>query len=113
MLDQVHEPIFRAMHDQNKRLDTEESLAKVFAAQGVSEDKFKQTFNSFFIDSKVRRAKALTKAYGIDGVPAIIVDGKYRTNGTLAGGQEQVMPVVDYLIDRERASVASTVKVGD
>jgi thiol:disulfide interchange protein DsbA len=106
VLDKVHEPIFVAYHEQNNRLKDEDALAKLFALYGVSEEDFRKTFNSFYIDIKVRRAKALSKDYGIDGVPAMVVNGKYRTSGTLAGGQNQVMDVVDYLIGLESASSA-------
>ncbi len=109
VLDKVHDALFHAIHEEHKRLDKEEEIAKIFAEQGISEEQFTETFHSFFIDSKVRRAKALTKAYGIDGVPAIIVDGKYRTNGTLAGGQEEMLQVVDSLIKRESQPEAAAV----
>lgn len=101
VLEKMHEPLFVAYHEQKNRLKDEDALAKLFALHGVSEDDFHKTFNSFYIDTKVRRAKALSKDYGIDGVPAIVVNGKYRTTGTVAGGQDQVMGVVDYLIGLE------------
>ena len=46
-------------------------------------------------------AKNLTKRYGIDGVPSMIVNGKYRTSGSLAGGHKGMLQVVDYLIKKE------------
>jgi len=103
VVEQMHDPIFVAYHEQHNRLKDEDALAKLFALHGVSEEDFRKTFNSFYIDTKVRRAKALSKDYGIDGVPAIVVNGKYRTGGTVAGGQDQVMAVVDYLIGLESA----------
>ena len=62
---------------------------------------FDRTFNSFAVDAKVRRARDLSQRFGIDGVPAIIVNGKYRTSSTLTGGQQQTMEVVNFLIAKE------------
>lgn len=39
--------------------------------------------------------------YGVTGVPAIIINGKYRTNGTLAGSHEKMIEVMDTLIKQE------------
>jgi thiol:disulfide interchange protein DsbA len=36
-------------------------------------------------------------------VPAIIVNGKYKTNGTLAGSHEKMIEVMDKLIKEESA----------
>jgi thiol:disulfide interchange protein DsbA len=46
----------------------------------------------------------MSKRYGIDGVPAIIVNGKYRTNGRLAGSNARMLRVVDTLIEQERGA---------
>ena len=53
------------------------------------------------IDAKLRQAPALAAKYGITSVPAIIVNGKYKTNGTLAGTQEKMIDVVNELIKKE------------
>jgi thiol:disulfide interchange protein DsbA len=42
--------------------------------------------------------------YGISGVPAIIINGKYRTNGKLAGSHEKMIEVMNNLIKQESAA---------
>jgi len=42
--------------------------------------------------------------YGVNGVPAIIVNGKYRTNATLAGSQEKMIDVINQLIKQESSA---------
>lgn len=101
VLDKLHEPLFDAIHKHHKRLGSEEELQKFFAEYGVSAEDFSNTFHSFVIDAKVRRAADLSKRYHIDGVPSMIVNGKYRTDGTLAHGQPEILKVVDYLINKE------------
>ncbi len=101
VLDQLHEPLFDTINNQKNALKDEAAIGQLFAQYGVDPAKFSSTFNSFFVDTKVRRAKALSKAYGISGVPALVINGEYRTGGPAAGGQEEMLQVADYLIARE------------
>lgn len=100
-------PLFKAMHVDKRKLDDEPSLAEFFAEQGLSKEKFSKTFNSFAVDTKVRQAQHLVRAYGIQGVPTIVVNGKYQTSGSLAGDYDTVLKVIAYLVDKERAEAAT------
>lgn len=102
VLEKIHGPLFDAMHKQRKRLDDQAKLADFFSKYGVSKDQFNSTFYSFAVNSKVNWAKHLTTAYKIDGVPTMIVQGKYRTSASLAGGHKEVIEVVNDLIAKER-----------
>ncbi len=101
IVDKVHADFFDAIQEKKQSLETEEELLKFFTEHGVKESDFKDTYNSFMIDAKLRQAPALAAKYGITGVPAIIVNGKYKTNGTLAGTQEKMIDVVNQLIKKE------------
>jgi protein dithiol oxidoreductase (disulfide-forming) len=100
VVDKIHGDMFDGVQ-QKKELESEEQLAKFFAAHGVKEADFRETYNSFMVDSKMRQAPALAAKYGITGVPAIVVNGKYKTNGTLAGSQEKMIDVLNALIKKE------------
>lgn len=101
VVDKVHDDFFDAIQNKKEELETEDQLAKFFVAHGVKESDFREAFNSFMIDSKMRQAPALAAKYGLTGVPAIIVNGKYKTNGTLAGTQEKMIDVMNLLIKKE------------
>lgn len=107
VVDKVHSELFdqvqQAKQNNKHALETEEELAKFFAAHGVKETDFQEAYKSFMVDSKMRQAPAIAAKYGITGVPAIIVNGKYRTNGTLAGSQEKMIDVINALIKKESA----------
>ena len=64
---------------------------------------FTESFNSFFVRSRVMQARAKGRAYGITGVPVMIVNGKYRVGGRMAGSNEAMLDVVDFLVRRELA----------
>jgi protein dithiol oxidoreductase (disulfide-forming) len=104
VLDKIHPALFDAMHKSHRRLDTEAALAAFFAEHGVSHEEFQRTFHSFYVDTKVREARLMSQRYGIDGVPAMVVAGKYRTEASLAGSEEAMLRVVDFLVAREAAA---------
>jgi protein dithiol oxidoreductase (disulfide-forming) len=101
VVDKVHDDFFDSIQNKHEELETEEQLLKFFTAHGVKEQDFKETFNSFMIDAKLRQAPALASKYGLTGVPALVVNGKYKTNGTLAGSQEKMIDVLNQLIKKE------------
>lgn len=102
VLEKIHQPLFDAMHQKKQRLDDQAKLADFFAQHGVNKEKFNSTFYSFAVNSKVNWAKHLTNAYKIEGVPTMIVQGKYRTSASLAGGHKEVIQVVNDLVAKER-----------
>ncbi len=107
--DKIHVALFEAIHKDKKTFKDEAAVEALFVAQGVSEQDFKKTFNSFAVSIKVNNAKLMTKRYALTGVPAIIVNGKYNTSGTLAGSNENIIKVVDYLVDQERQAMPDVV----
>jgi thiol:disulfide interchange protein DsbA len=110
VMDRLHDALFQAVQVQHRKLDNDDALRAFFAEQGVAQQDFDRTFRSFGVESRLRRAKDLTQRYGIDGVPSIIVDGKYRTNGTIAGGLEKVPAVIDTLIRKESETAVPSPK---
>ncbi|MCX7102163.1 MAG: thiol:disulfide interchange protein DsbA/DsbL [Methylobacter sp.] len=104
VVDKIHNDFFDAIQNKKQKLETEDELAKFFVAHGVNETEFRSTFNSFLVDSKMRQATATGGRYGITGVPAIIINGKYKTNGPLAGSHEKMLEVIDQLIKQESKS---------
>lgn len=108
VVDKIHPSLFEAMHVHGQDVGTKEELMELFAQQGVSKERFLETYDSFAVDSMVRRAKVMQHRYGITGVPAVVINGKYRTSGSEAGSLENVLPVVDYLIAQEREATDAT-----
>jgi thiol:disulfide interchange protein DsbA len=101
VVDKVHTPIFETIHEKRHRLDSEDAIMALFKQYGVSETDFKRTFRSFAVETKIRRARDMGRRYQANGVPAIIVNGKYRVNATTAGGNAKVFKVVNQLIKQE------------
>lgn len=108
-LDKIHEPLFHAVHEEKRALNDEAALEAFFADHGVSREDFRKTFRSFAVETKLRRASDLAKRYGITGVPAIVINGKYRTDaGLAAGSYENLVQVMDYLVRKETPQTAQS-----
>ncbi|MDH5376736.1 MAG: thiol:disulfide interchange protein DsbA/DsbL [Gammaproteobacteria bacterium] len=99
--DKIHEPLFNALHLEKKEIKSEDGLADFFEGFGVKKDDFHKAYRSFAVETKVRRAKQLAKRYGINGVPAIIVNGKYVVSNRNSGGPRETMKIADYLVKKE------------
>jgi thiol:disulfide interchange protein DsbA len=99
--EKIHSPFFKALHEENRSLDDQASLADFFAEHGVNKDDFNKTFSSFSVDSKVRQATHMIIQYKITGVPAVIVNGKYLVTGSMSGGHDELFKIVDFLVEKE------------
>jgi len=108
-LEKLHAPIFEAIHDKRMALNTPDSIGTFVAEHGVSKDEFISALRSFSVLTKVSRARQLTRRYGITSVPMLIVNGKYRTTGRMAGTAKDMFAVVDFLIEKERPTLKNVV----
>ena len=100
----VHNAVFNAIQKEGKRLTKPEDMADFVATQGVDKAKFLETFNSFAVKGKMAQYKELAQKYGVQGVPTMIVNGKYRFDLGTTGGPEQTLDVANQLIAKERAA---------
>jgi thiol:disulfide interchange protein DsbA len=98
VLDSLHEQFYTSIHEDDQDLDNMNELAGIFAAQGIERARFEKVFKSDEVTRKVQEAGMLTRRYGIDSVPAIVVNGEYRTNPVLAGGASRMLDAVNELI---------------
>jgi thiol:disulfide interchange protein DsbA len=106
----THQQVFDALFVKNKQVNSAETLADLYASLGVNRDTFMKTAQSIIVESQIRRADDLIRAYEIDGTPTVIVAGKYRVTGETAGGHDKVFAVVDALIAKERKSIKPATK---
>lgn len=99
----VHLPLFQGIHVKNQDMRQLPLLLELFDEQAdVSEEDFTTVFSSFSVRSRVAQAKAKVRAYRVTGVPSMIVNGKYRIDGRMAGSNTRMLEVVDYLVKLEQ-----------
>jgi len=100
--EKVHQGIFDSIHKQNKSLFKKDDQKAFLAQYGVSESDFDKYYDSFGVRRQMKMADQMVRTWGISGVPAVIVNGKYMVNASSAGGEEKVFDVVNHLIEQER-----------
>lgn len=101
-LEQNHERLFRAIHDNGQQFLSAEMIADYVDGHGVSRDEFLREFDSPTVRSRVRQAERDQRALGISAVPTLVVDDKYRIG--MEVGRKTALDVVDHIIAIERAA---------
>ena len=95
-IQQKHEPLIGQSEDETLKL--QEAFAK---DNGITADDFSKAYNSFTVNSNLQRAEQLTQRYQVQGVPLVVVDGKYSTDVAKAGGPQQLIQIIDDLAASE------------
>jgi thiol:disulfide interchange protein DsbA len=93
--------IWREINVKGNRLDSPDRIESFFTSRGVSKADFQRTYASFAMDSKVAKAEDLNRRYKITGTPTIVVNGKYVTDVSMAGGEDKLFEVVNALVAKE------------
>lgn len=100
-LEELHTPIFREINVKGNGLNTVDKISAFFKEHGVGTDEFQKAFSSFAVENKLQRADFLNRRYRIDSVPTVIVNGKYKTDVGMAGGEQQLFALIDELAAHE------------
>ena len=101
-VNRLHSELFDAIHVHQNRFIDQEDFVDWLADHGVDKAKANAAFKSFSVHVKVSKSKLNTVKYGTSGVPVLIIDGKYWTDATHAGGELRMFEVADYLIQKAR-----------
>ncbi|MES2623865.1 MAG: thiol:disulfide interchange protein DsbA/DsbL [Pseudomonadota bacterium] len=103
--DTLHSIIFDEVQKNRKPLADESTAAELVANYGVAATDFTSAYNSFTVDTLLRKAEAMQKEIPIPSVPVLIVNGKYMVEGNEAvPGHEDMLEVVEFLVLKEKAA---------
>ena len=102
--EKLHMALFEAVHKQRtvKPSDDAGMIDWIARQGGFDRKKVDEAYNSFSVNTKVMRASQIFRASGATGVPALIIEGRYLTSSTMAGGNDEALKVADYLIEKAR-----------
>ena len=93
--------VFEEFHRRGNRIASEATIQKLFERSGITAEDFSRTWNSFEVNQALRLAADLARRYNIMSVPAIIVNGKYKTDAGMAGSYPKLIELIDELTARE------------
>jgi thiol:disulfide interchange protein DsbA len=102
LLARLDQAVFDAIHLHRVNLFTDKAIFDWVGAQGVDKDKFRATYSSFGIGSKLARADALTASYKVDAVPRLAVAGRFNVLGNNARSPQELLTIAEALLDRAR-----------
>jgi protein dithiol oxidoreductase (disulfide-forming) len=94
---------FETLHQQQNPLagnTPEETFARQlqFAKDnGIDADAFRKAYNSFAVNSDLQRAEEITQRYHVEGVPLIVINGKYMTDVGKAASHENLIAEINDL----------------
>jgi thiol:disulfide interchange protein DsbA len=108
----LHSQVFDEIHQRHDELwvqgDAQASLAamvKFAQANGISAADFTNAYNSFGVQTNLQKADDLDRRYKIDGVPTIVIDGKYETGVGQAGSEQQLIQLINDLAASEKRQI--------
>ena len=96
--DELDDKIFDAIQVKGRSLTSEDKISEFMVENGVDKATWDKTFKSFDVNANIVTADTLFKNYQLDGVPALIVNGKYVVKGDSA----QALRVVNKLLEENK-----------
>lgn len=115
LVDKLHSEVFRELHVRGRpltvvrgnRVDlgaTEKAAREFLISRGVSAEDFARHYRTFSAENKLRQAENLARRYTLDHTPMVVVQGKYLTDVSMAGGQDQLFQLINDLAAREHGA---------
>ncbi len=103
----LDQKVFDTLHNQQSPLvgnSPEETftLQLQFAKDnGIDAEAFRKAYNSFAVNYDLQRAEVITQRYQVEGVPLIVINGKYTTDVGKAGSHENLIAEINDLAASE------------
>lgn len=97
-LGRLHQEVYHGYHVQELHMSKPDVMVQWAVRHGVDRQQWLDAYNSSPVSQKVQQAKALTDTYNIQGTPSLVVDGRYLTSASMAGGERNMIPILDDLI---------------
>ena len=105
----LHSAVFSEMHEKKHGMfapgDEKESISEQVAfakAHGISESDFMNAYNSFSVQTNIQKSDDLMRRYKVEGVPLVVINGKYLTDVNMAGSPANVISIVNDLATSEK-----------
>lgn len=109
VLDKLHNQLFDAIHKSKTLNPADEAAAMDWVVKqgGLDKVKVEKAFKSFATTMQMNKAMQIFKSSGATGVPSLIIDGKYITGSSMAGGNDAALQTADFIINNVRKDKAS------
>lgn len=113
-VDEMHAKVFKAVHVDRIRLNQDAAIIDWVSKNGIDRATFTNAWNSFGVMTKLRRLPQVVNEYKVDGVPTVVIDGKYQTspatvyNSVKTNNEPQLFQATLQVMDALVAKAAKT-----
>ncbi|QOJ23835.1 MAG: thiol:disulfide interchange protein DsbA/DsbL [Gammaproteobacteria bacterium] len=98
----LHDKVYDAIHRDKIDLNNESVLFDWVEKQGIDKKKFENAYQSFAVQNQVSRSTQMSRQYQLNGVPTLIINGKYLTSGRMGGTPQDTIKTLDALLEKIR-----------
>ncbi|ABO22137.1 thiol:disulfide interchange protein DsbA/DsbL [Shewanella loihica] len=95
--DKMEHALFAAIHDKKQRFVSRDDIRQLFIANGVDGKDFDAAANSFMVSAQMAQMKRATENAKLSGVPALVVNGKYRVETGAIKSYDELLQIAYYL----------------
>src|SRR5689334_6320342 len=105
---ELHAEVFNAIHQKGMVLtDRDEARARAqqlvfFSSFSITPQQFDAAYDSMSVAMYMQRAENFTRTFHVDNVPTLFVNGKYATSVGEAGGEPQLIALINALAESEK-----------
>ena len=107
----LHQPLFDAIQANPRKYKDVDDFKSMFVERGVKPEDFDAIFEAkgfrkiSKVDEAIEKATKKIKSLRISGVPALIINGKYKVGVRDAGSFPNMLKIANFLIHKERESL--------
>ena len=102
-LEKLDALVFAAVHRDRINFDSNEKFAAWASSKGADGKKIADALNSFGVQTRLKQGDQEATRYGISGVPAMAVNGRYLVNNTAAPNYGSLLKLVDLVVAKARS----------
>lgn len=99
--DKLDAALFAAIHDKKQHFTNRDDVRAVFVANGVEGKTFDAAADSFMVKAQMAKMKRDTENAQISGVPALVVNGKYRVETGAVKSYDELLDIAYYLATKQ------------
>ena len=95
--EKIDAALFAAIHDKKQHFTSRDDVRALFVANGVDGKAFDAAADSFMVKAQMAKMKRDTENAKLSGVPAIVVNGKYRVETGAIKSYDELLDIAYYL----------------
>ena len=103
-VERLHQRAYYSYHVEELAMSRPEAMSEWAIRNGIAREHWDTAYNSAAVQRKVEEAAQLTRAYSVTGTPSLVVDGRYLTSGSMSETLDGLIPILDGLLFRVRAT---------